>query len=198
MRALTRLLALAVVLAAVGLAVGPDARASVSVTVTFEGLVRASTAAGVMTPVEQHAVWENGRIVTYTRVHVDEAIAGDLPTGGEAWVASLGGVIGNVGQTVDGEPPLHVGRPALLFLRPDRAPSVRVVTARAQGYFGIRVDPATHVRTFHPSNAVGELLPVQRGLSATAPRTAAEVVADRASDDVAREIATAWRTLHAP
>ena len=47
--------------AAVG-AIG-DAQASVSVAVTLDGLVQSSTAVCVVTPVEQRAVWENGRIV---------------------------------------------------------------------------------------------------------------------------------------
>src|SRR6185369_16256516 len=101
-----------------------------------------------------------------------EPIAGELGVGAETWVASAGGIVGDVGQTVDGEPPLHVGVPALLFLRPDRSPGIHIVTARAQGYFSVRVD-ADRVRRFRASNSVGMLLPPNKGL------LAANVIVDR-------------------
>ena len=194
MRSWWRLLLLLVV--ALVLVPTRRADASIEIIVAFDDLVRDSTSVGIMTPVEQKAIWEDGRIVTYTRVHVDETVAGDLAAGDEAWVASLGGIVGDVGQTVNGEPQLRVGVPALLFLRPDRAPGLRVVTARAQGYFGVRWDAAAKVRRFRASNAVGLLLPPQRGLAAT-KRTAAEAIADRPGDQVLRDIADAWRRLHA-
>jgi hypothetical protein len=206
MRAARRLLLLLLTLTALYVPAG-SARASISIALAFDALVHDSNAVGVMTPVEQRAVWEDGRIVTYTRVHVDEAVAGDLKSGDETWIASLGGIVGDVGQTVDGEPPLHVGRPSLLFLRPDHSPGVRVVTARAQGCFSIRVDASTKERRFQTSNGMGMLLPPKTGargrspsepggLAAAAQRTAAEVIADRPANDVVREIAAAWGRLH--
>ena len=64
----------------------PRAQASISVAVAFDALVKDSTAVALVTPVEQKSVWENGRIYTYTRVHADNGVAGDLATDDEAWI----------------------------------------------------------------------------------------------------------------
>src|SRR5262245_10410221 len=80
------------------------AAASVSIAVTFDELVSRSKAVATVTPIEQRAAWEGRAIITYTRVHVDDGIAGDATTGSEVWIASRGGTIGNIGQIVDGEP----------------------------------------------------------------------------------------------
>jgi len=157
--------------------------------------VQSSTAVCVVTPVEQRAVWENGRIVTYTRARVDEPVAGDLAAGAETWIASLGGVVGSVGQTVDGEARLRVGAQALVFLRPDGADaSVRIVTARAQGFYPALVD-AQGVRRFAPSNSIGAVLaPV--GAHAAEP-LASEVLRSRTAEDAMRDVRGAWGRLHA-
>src|SRR5579862_3474972 len=69
--------------------VAADAAASVSIAATFDGLLHDSTTAAVVTAAESHAVWEDGRIYTYTHVHVSRAVAGELSTGGEAWVRTM-------------------------------------------------------------------------------------------------------------
>ena len=80
--------------------------------------MKGSTAAAIVTPMEARAVWEDGRICTYAHVHVDQALAGDVTTGGDAWVRTLGGIIGRIGQIVDGEAVFSPGRASLVFLRP--------------------------------------------------------------------------------
>jgi hypothetical protein len=75
-----------------------DAEASVSVTVLFDELVQKASAAAVVTRAEQRGLWEDGRIVTYTRVHVDRLVAGQLA--GDVWVRTLGGRSGT-GQIVE-------------------------------------------------------------------------------------------------
>ncbi len=177
-----------------------EAHASVSIAVLFDALVGDSTSVGVCTPVEQHAVWENGKIVTYTRVHVEEAVAGDLGTGSEAWVASLGGIVGDVGQVVDGEPTLHVGYPTLLFLRPDPAGGgMRVVTARAQGQFPVKRDAKTGQRTFVEHASVGALYAPRPEMvkRVGSSRLAADAIVGRPVEEATRDIADAWRRLHA-
>jgi hypothetical protein len=175
------------------------ARASVSIQVTWDGLLHESTAAVMATSVEQRAVWENGRIYTYARLHVDRAIAGtgagELPTGGEAWVRTMGGVVGSVGQVVDGEAVLSPGQSGLLFLHPG-PPGAYVVTARGQGQFPLVPDadpkaPPHLVR----SNSSGALLPPRP--APTSP-FAADVVHGRVVDDVARDVVAAWDRTHAP
>ncbi len=174
--------------------VAVDARASVSIQVTWDGLLRESTAAVVATSVETRAVWENGRVYTYARLHVDRAIEGDLPSGGEAWVRTMGGIVGKIGQIVDGEPVLRRGEPSLLFLHPG-PPGAYVVTARGQGQFPVVQDadpkaPPHLVR----SHSAGALLPPQP--AATSP-FAADVVHGRVVDDVARDVVAAWDRTHA-
>jgi len=53
----------------------------VSIAVLFETLVRSSTLAAIVTPQEEHSIWEDDRIVTYTRVTVDKQVAGPAPMG---------------------------------------------------------------------------------------------------------------------
>lgn len=180
------------------------AEASVCIALTFDSLVHDSTSASFATPVERKSVWEDGRIVTYTRVHVDKPIAGDLHAGDETWVASLGGVIGTIGQSVDGEPQLHVGVPYLLFLRPDPSATsgTRIVTGRAQGEIHLKAvtnaNGVSVVQTVRNPGA-GELLPPKAGASpAVIARMATDVVADRPAADVAKDVAAAWSKQHAP
>ncbi len=193
-RAVAALLALSCpVMAAL---VSTDAHASVSIAVTFEGLLRESTAAAVVTPTEARSVLEEGRIYTYTHVRVDRPIAGGLAAGSDPWVRTMGGVVGTIGQLVEGEAVLATGRSSLLFLRPGPAGTLSV-TARAQGQFPLVADadparPAHLVR----SNAAGSLLP-PRAVSAATPVLAADVIHGRLVDDAARDIVAVWSRVHA-
>lgn len=182
-----------------------DARASVSIAVTWNGLLRESTAAAIVTPIEARAVWENGRIYTYTHVRVDRAIAGDLGTGGDAWVRTMGGVVGKIGQIVDGEPVLVPSQSSLLFLHPGPVGAYEV-TARGQGQFPVVLDDPKNPASAHlvRSTAVGALvLPravaTAAGSTSASPprRLAADVVHGRTIDDVAHDIADAWKSTHA-
>jgi MYXO-CTERM domain-containing protein len=171
---------------AIGL-VSREASASVSVAAAFEDLVRQSTAVAAVTPVERQVQWEGGRIVTYTRVRVDSAVAGELPQ--DVWVRTLGGEIGKVGQIVEGEPSFVVGQPSLVFLRA-RARGFEV-TARAQGQFAIVVG-ADKVSRLASARDVGAILPAAAGAS----RVAREVLVGREIADASREIATTWARVH--
>ena len=206
--------------AALAVLVPGDAQASVSIAVGYVALVKDADAVGVVTPVESKTVWEEGRIVTYTRVKVDQGVAGDLGTGSEGWVRTLGGVVGKIGQLVDGEPVFTPQKPSLLFMRKWKTGGTWEVSARAQGQFPILVvsngDAANAVaqRRVMRSTAVGMLLPpkpastvvvgpapVKTGPSGAADsvaqvRLAGEVLHDRPLDEVARDIAASWKTLH--
>jgi hypothetical protein len=181
----------AMALGASGLA-ADTARASVSIEVTWDGLLRESTAAVMATSVETRSVWENGRIYTYARLHVDRAIEGELPAGSEAWVRTMGGVVGKLGQIVDGEAVLTGGQSGLLFLHPG-PPGAYVVTARGQGQFPLVQDDAKVPPHLVRSHSAGALL-----APSTAPTSpfAADVVHGRVVDDVARDIMTAWARTH--
>ena len=172
-----------------------DARASVSAAVVFDALVRDTTSVGIATPIEQHAVWEGPRIVTYTRVHMESAVAGELKTNADTWVVTLGGIVGDVGQVVDGEAVLRIGVPSLLFLRPDRTSAgVHIVTARAQGQFPIALGADKKQRLFTKNTSAGMIL---RHPTTAAQRLASEVIEGRSVDDVTLEIATTWKRVHA-
>jgi hypothetical protein len=187
-----------------------DAQASVSIAILFDELVRDATGAAVVTPVEQRSVWENGRIYTYTRVHVDSNVAGSVPN--DAWVQTMGGAVGKIGQLVEGEAVLTVGRPSLLFLQPHIDPETKtatstfVVTARAQGQFPVTLDEKKVPRLIH-AHGVGALMPpspdrvarvAQMRKGGGVPELAQDVLHNRPVEEATREIALAWSRLHAP
>ncbi len=179
--------------------VGPlfatDAAASVSIAATWDGLLQQSSTAAIVTAVESKPVWENGRIYTYTHVHVDQGVAGELGTGGETWIRTMGGVVGNVGQQVEGEAAFAPGDSSLLFLRPG-PPGSYVVTARGQGQFPVVRDTPTAPPRVVRSSSVGMLVP-PRATAAGAPRLAADVMHGRLVDDVVKDIVAAWGASHA-
>lgn len=135
-----------------------DAAASVSVLVSLEELVAASTYVVVATAGERRSVWEQlpsgRRIVTYTRLAVERSVAG--APGGEVWVRTLGGVVDRIGQSVSGEAQIPTGSRSLLFL--SRVNGVVVVTAMAQGHYRIVSDERGR-STLAPSPDAGALLP---------------------------------------
>lgn len=143
-----------------------DARATVAVLLTLEELVESSAHVVVGTPGERYSVWEElpsgKRIVTYTKVAVERAVAGS--PGGEVWVRSLGGAVGKIGQSVAGEAQLHTGKRALLFLA--KAGGTLVVTGMSQGHFPVVADDKGVAR-LAPSPDQGLLL-ARRGPSLSA------------------------------
>jgi hypothetical protein len=197
-RLIPRVFALLVALAPLAGATGErTAQASVSIAVTWDGLLHESSAAVVATAVESRAVWENGRIYTYTRVHVDRSVAGDVATGGDVWVRTMGGVVGKIGQIVEGEAVLAPSRSSLLFLHSGPIGAFEV-TARGQGQFPIVTDAAGAPPKVVRSHAVGAIVAPKTPTPATTPvRLAADVLHGRPVDDVAQDIAAAWSTAHA-
>lgn len=191
------------------------AEASVSIAVLFDPLVAASDVVAVVVPVETTSVWEEGRIYTYTRVKVESTVGGEV--GGEAWIRTRGGVVGKVGQLVDGEAVFAKDKPSLVFLRKG-ASGTFDVNARAQGQFPVVLDDATKTRRLQRAANVGVLYPPKEILAlqasprpaaagtsqATAttgasktPVLAADMIHGRAVDEATRDIAVAWKRLHA-
>jgi len=216
------LLAGALCLPAAAILVPSDASASVSIAVAFDNLVKDADAVVVVTPGEQTSVWEDGRIYTYTKVRVDRGVAGDVGAGADGYVRTMGGVVGKVGQLVDGEPVFVKDKASLVFLRKFKAGGVFEVSARAQGQYPIVIDEKTRQKRLIRSTAVGMLLPPRPPVDATQGppvsgsvqpqnvsksaalsesmkvRLAQEVMHDKPIDDVAREIDVAWKRLHPP
>ncbi|HEY3237637.1 MAG TPA: hypothetical protein VGJ84_23150 [Polyangiaceae bacterium] len=115
--------------------------AGVARALSVDDLVTQSSLVTVGTPLSSQSQWEligdQKRIVTRTRVHIDQIIRGQASS--ELTVSSLGGRVGNIGQIVHGEAALALGRPGLMFLRADQSAQYRV-TGRSQGYFPLRAD----------------------------------------------------------
>lgn len=199
--------------------VATDASASVMIAVPFDSLVKDADAVAVIVPQDAKSVWEDGRIYTYTRVKVEQGVAGDT-SGSEIWIRTMGGVVGKVGQLVDGEPVFTVNKPNLLFMRKFKAGGTWEVSARAQGQYPVFIDDLKKTKRIMRSANVGVLLPpkrlaqepagVQQGpvtpQTATTQRTAdgedlkirlaTDVLHDRPFDDATKEIASAWKRLH--
>ena len=177
---------------AVLVASAADARASVSVTVTFDDLVQRASAAAVVAPVDQRSVWEDGRIVTYAHLRVERLVAGRLPS--EIWVRAFGGAVGKIGQLVEGEATFASGTESLVFLRPhaDGASGGTFgVVEGAQGQFPVVNRGGTSPR-LGASQGIGGLLPPPKGAS----RLARDVLIDHSVDEAAREITAAWSRFH--
>jgi hypothetical protein len=193
--------ALALCASALALVAAIPAHASVSIAVTWDGLLRASTAVAVVTPADATSVWENGRILTYTHVTIDRAVAGSVTTGGDAWVRTLGGIVGNVGQQVEGEAGFSPGRPSLVFLRahPDSGRAATFdVTARGQGQFPVVPADGRQTARVERSHPAGMIVPPRILSPLVEPRLAADILHDCTLDEAAQNIQSAWSRLHAP
>ena len=194
-------------LATVGLALAAtswltDSSASTSIAIPFEALVHDSTAAAFVTPLTQASMWEGGRIVTYTDVHVDTAVAGP-PLGDDVWVRTLGGGVSGLGQSVEGEAVLTIGRPSLVFLHPaivlgqpadqprTTQPGTYAVTARAQGQFPVVLDAGGKLRV-RRSGAVGATIARSSSIGALARDT----LHGATTDEARQRITDVWVHAH--
>lgn len=130
---------------------------SVSRAVSIDELTRASESVLVGDPVEAFSRWQtregSRRIVTYTRVLLNEDLLGDADS--EMLVRTLGGRVGKIGQIVHGEATLRLNERALLFLQ--RADDALRVTAMAQGHYRCNKD-SQGIERLSPSPRLGHLL----------------------------------------
>jgi hypothetical protein len=147
-------------------AVPAPAASSVAQAASLEDLARTSVVIAWVTPTSQRSEWEGGRIITTTCVHVDAVVAGGLTGAAEACVRSLGGVVGRVGQVVEGEPIFRLQRHDLVFLTRGRTGAF-TVTARAQGQLTLAAsaDGAERLRHAAPLGALVGAAATLEGLS---------------------------------
>jgi len=142
------------------------AHASVAVAMSLQELVDLSQYAVVARGLERQSKWEkvggNKRIVTYTKVQIEQTVVGKAPK--TVWIRTLGGVVGKIGQHVSGEARIAVGSSSLLFLMPTTKGSL-VVTARAQGHYPVVNRKSKRVLVASPD--LGTVLP-RRGPSVPA------------------------------
>lgn len=124
---------------------------------SLEELSRSSERIVLGTALEAHSHWETlggrRRIVTDTRVRVDEVLAKAAPDS-EVLVRTLGGTIGDLAALVHGEAVLSLDERCLLFLV-DR-PGAHRVTGMSQGHYPLRPDGKKLMRLL-PSPRAAEL-----------------------------------------
>lgn len=116
--------------------------ASVSYALSLDDVAKGATLVVRATPIEQISAWEDGRIVTSTRLRVERVVAGAGARAGSVLsVRTLGGVVGAIGQSVEGEAQFVAKTPSILFLTSKGAPeSALAVQGRAQGQLVIALD----------------------------------------------------------
>ncbi len=165
---------------------GGEAHAAVSILMTMEELVAHSARVVVAAPVERTSRWEDlaggRRIVTYTRLAVEETIAGDARA--DVWVRTLGGKVDKIGQHVSGEASFSIGERSVVFM--EDVEGVTVVTGMAQGQYLLKASAGAVV--LRPSPDAGTLLP-RRGPSIAAREVLMGTPLDRARSAVAE----AWK-----
>jgi len=80
------------------------------------------------------------RIVTETRVRIEDVLAKEAPSESEILVQTLGGTVGEISALVHGEAMLSLDEPAVLFLvQQEEGHRVR---GMAQGHYPVRPDTA--------------------------------------------------------
>ncbi len=199
--------ALALLLLGSVCALAKPATASVQIAVLFDDLVRDSNAICVFTGLEQKAAWEDGRIYTRTRVRCDQPFAGELKQGQEAWIRTMGGVVGDVGQSVSGEATFGIGNSSIAFVHTGLLGTYEV-TARAQGHFPVQTIAPDKTKKATRSPDVGAVLAAQpaaearvrslarTALTASATQPALIVVPGKTTDEIAKEVGLAWQRTH--
>ena len=175
-----------------------SASASTFVELSVAELVSKSTLVVAATPLESTSVWQDNdgrgrRIVTFTRVRVDRLIDGRAPA--DVWIRTLGGEVGDIGQHVDGEAVLTIGKAGLLFLR-NLSDGTHAVVGMSQGHFPLQLAKGGGVAKLLPPAGMGRLIARADLLAAPNP-PARLVLAGRTLDDAAKLI-IAERRAHAP
>lgn len=128
---------------ALGLFASAPAGASTARALTLAELVGKSTSVLVATAVAKRSSWTTiggaKRIVTDTRLKIEELVSGADPSATEIVVRTLGGVVGEVGQIVEGEAELTIGEQSMTFVT-QIDPAFYGVTAMGQGHYPILSD----------------------------------------------------------
>jgi len=83
------------------------------------------------------------RIVTDFRVRVLDSWSGPAPA--TLTMRSLGGVVGELGMQVPGEPALSTGERYLLFLRPGQSEGTYRPVGMSQGVMRVNSEPPEHI-----------------------------------------------------
>ncbi len=126
-----------------------EAQAMLSRGLTLAELVGRSEHTIVATALAAHSDWVTiggrRRIVTDTRIRVEDLLAGRATAQSEIEVRVLGGIVGDMGERVEGQAELVLGEPGVLFLMPI-SPVLAYVTGAAQGHYRLLPDERSLLR----------------------------------------------------
>lgn len=181
------------VLIVLALALGAaPTEASVSIALSIDDVARHATLVARVVPLDRTSAWEDDRIVTTTRLRVENVIAG-RPSVGDLRVRTRGGVVGDVGQSVEGEPVFRDGEASVVFLAPRN--SAHAVVGRAQGQLLVSREAGREiVRVPHAGAIVARVVRAPE-----APAGEPIAMLDRRDVlEVSRLAARAWERTHAP
>ena len=110
------------------LGVGPaPVNASVVVALDLPELTAQAQGVALARVVDKRTERTERAIVTVTRLVVLESMKGDRASGDHIEVRTLGGVDGDIGMKVEGEPAFKVGQRAVVFVRRDARAALRPV-----------------------------------------------------------------------
>lgn len=133
-----------------GLLVPSVAGATVLKGLSLEALAKSSQRILMGTALEAVAHWETvggrRRIVTDTRVRVDDMIHEGSASDPELLVRTLGGTVGDIAALVHGEALLALNQPCVVFLETNSAKTLHRVVGMAQGHYPVRRDEARALR----------------------------------------------------
>jgi hypothetical protein len=123
---------------------GPSvAWASVARPISLVDLVGRSRHVVIATPRVADSVWENiggsRRLVTYTRLTLEDTLDDRNLNESEVLVRTLGGRLGALGQIVHGEAELRRDEAAVVFLKPQHD-GVFHIAGLSQGHYPLRAD----------------------------------------------------------
>lgn len=135
------------------------ASATITEALSLEQLVQHADTVALVTCVDHRASYDSRqRIVTDYTLRIEEVMKGRASVGATVEMRRLGGVIGDLGMRVEGEPYLEEGQRYLVFLRHTDAGPHRPV-GMSQGVMSVSEDGG--VLTVQPGG--GGLSLVQRG-----------------------------------
>jgi hypothetical protein len=179
------------------LTLASPAEGSVDVALSLDDVARASSLVARVVPLEQSSTWEGGRIVTTTRLRVERVIAGEGATPAELYVRTLGGIVGQVGQSVEGEARFAKGIPSIVFFARPNGESAYAVAGRAQGQLVVARTEAG--REVVRVAAVGRLVPraFRVPLAAQSASALVTTLDGHDADEATRDAARAWERTHA-
>lgn len=129
------------------------ANATVVRGLTLEELAKRSAHVLVGTPLQSSCRYETiggqRRIVTDTRLRIDDVVAKSAPSDSEVLVCTLGGVLDGVGELVHGEAELVLKERSVVFLRP-RSDGLMFCQGMSQGHYPLLLEPQRSVLRASP------------------------------------------------